>query len=734
MDPLVDLKLKSLPGTSDQNNETGSVFWNSLSRIWKPKSTATAKFHGPGTRLKFDRGETESPLVYACRGTLSEIPDASLIESGLPVSASGKPTEPLPYWPSYRSASPAQRSKYIDWILGGRCDPNIDLGYVFIYFYGLERRAIIERADHPMIVEEILRLLRIYGDSRSFRRYASSLLWTTVWMSLKSVPIPFNLISEAIAITDWTDETLNTCLAGFLKSGKPLPEELVYRLAQHDIRSPKSILVKRHSTMHQEAFLKKFRLRYPDGFVPKAGKKDRRLEYHPASMTLGRIHDVGGPLADERIPNVLGITSQFAPLVSIWSETIEDLKSYDRASKKAAEGQLTADMYEALPEYLQEGDHPHFEAWYELMNKSATEDGWIVLKAGALAIIEGLPERKKLTKGQSIELSVTAYHMGFAFEPDARITGKPLEWEQSLSIFPATDELSQDIASYHAAAVILELGIGIAAADGQIDELELGRLTSHLESQFDLSTQDSVRLEHLQYLLRRQPPTDFTIARSLQKHLNVKHRKLLGEFLVGIAAVDDEITGEEVKALGKAYRALGLAATDLNALLQTVTVQSSTEAIASPTERTFRLDINRINSIMQETALVTEFLRQAMRDEEMESESNAFRENDRPELAPPESPIISGVDSIEVNDDPPRDPNVTNPQFPDLPNHLHLFLKLVLAKDCWSRNELTELARDQKLMLLASVEQINEWSYDRYGDAILIDADDVFEVQSGLLS
>ena len=99
-------------------------------------------------------------------------------------------------------------------------------------------------------------------------------------------------------------------------------------------------------------------------------------------------------------------------------------------------------------------------------------------------------------------------------------------------------------------------GVGIAAADGQIDDIELGRLTSHLEAQFDLSTQDSARLEHLRYLLTKQPPIEFSAAKKLQKTLSLKQRKLVGEFLVGIAAADEQIAPEEVKALGKAYRAL----------------------------------------------------------------------------------------------------------------------------------------------------------------------------------
>lgn len=735
MDPFVELILKRDAVSPSQSDASNAGIWNALTRLWKPKSAATAKFYGPATILKVDRRVIDSPLVYVCKGTLQDIPDASLIESGLPVSSSGKFAEQLPYWPSYRAASPAQRSLYLDWLFGGRCDPNVELGYVFIYFYGLERRSLVDRADHSAIASEILRLLPLYGYSRSFRRYASSLLWTTIWLSLGAESVPPSVIRDALSTTDWSEETLNTCLACFAQYRRPLPNKLVYRVAQQDVRSPRSVLLKRHPDLHKEAFLKRLEVQFPGGFQARAGKRDRRLEYFPASATLGRIYDVGGPLAGERIPNVLGTPSQFSPLVSVWVQTIEDLKQYDRAHKKAAAGECTGDMYEALPEHLRSGDHPHFEKWCQLIDRSVTDDGWTISAVCEFAKIEDLPERKKLTKAQSIDLATTAAHMGFAFEPDPRITGKNYEWNQLVSVFPATEELSQDVASYHAAAVLLELGVGIAAADGQIDDIELGRLSSHLEAQFDLSSQDSARLEHLRYLFTKQPPREFSAAKTLQKTLPLKQRKLIGEFLVGIAAADEQIAPEEVKALGKAYRALGLSSADLDELLRSVTVEPSKPESQESSPSVFSLDLNRINAIMQETLQVTQFLRDAML-ADAEGDEIATAPNDR-EKAPTPALVVekpkpfspapatlakTAAPSVEGND-----------RFARLAVRLQPLLKAALAQDRWTRKALDEISRSHRLMLGAGIEQINEWSYEEFGDAIFVELDEEIEVQSRLL-
>jgi hypothetical protein len=88
----------------------------------------------------------------------------------------------LNYWSSYSGASPEARAAYLNWLATGRNKSSADLGYVFLYFYGLERRALYDahlsaaaKTDLPWIVAEIERLLAIYGHSGSFQTYAGSL-------------------------------------------------------------------------------------------------------------------------------------------------------------------------------------------------------------------------------------------------------------------------------------------------------------------------------------------------------------------------------------------------------------------------------------------------------------------------------------------------------------------------------------------------------------------------------
>jgi hypothetical protein len=89
----------------------------------------------------------------------------------------------LDYWPSYEGLTPIQRSTYLAWLADGRRYPAAPIGYVFLYFYGLERRALIDArgdpaaaAERPTIAAEVRRLLKLYGGNASFRGYATGLL------------------------------------------------------------------------------------------------------------------------------------------------------------------------------------------------------------------------------------------------------------------------------------------------------------------------------------------------------------------------------------------------------------------------------------------------------------------------------------------------------------------------------------------------------------------------------
>ena len=88
----------------------------------------------------------------------------------------------LHYWPEYGQIPPSSRAAYLMWLADGRSDPTGPVGYVFLFFYGLERRVLVDlgvdtsHAEIAAVAQEVRRLRSIYGSNRSFDSYAGAFL------------------------------------------------------------------------------------------------------------------------------------------------------------------------------------------------------------------------------------------------------------------------------------------------------------------------------------------------------------------------------------------------------------------------------------------------------------------------------------------------------------------------------------------------------------------------------
>ncbi|MDM4015114.1 tellurite resistance TerB family protein [Roseiconus lacunae] len=695
-----------------------------------PKSnlqTSSVVFCGPGDSIKFQvsvgKGDSieldvQDPLVYIANGPLHGRFDASLIDLSLPIaSTSINAQQSLPYWPNYYDCSAIQRGEYLSWLQGGRRDSDVELGFVFIYFYGLERRVLIDRADYVPIANEVMRLLLVYGKSNSFRRYGTSLLWTTIHLASHAGELPTKLLSNAIRVTKtWTDETLGICLGILHSKSILLPSRLARTIAQRDARSSSSVIVNRHEEEFNKLFKVKYRERFGKGLSLDVSKRAKRVDYYPASGSLLRnLHSDENPSIPPR-PDVFGKTAQFKPLIAIWEDSIESLRSFSREKKKSS-GEITANVYESLPPELRQGEHPEEEAWLNAWERNVDEDDWPIVPVSELAAIKQIARRDRLTKTQCGQILATADVIGFGVEPDARITGKNYRWDEKVTLFFHDGNVLDDPTGYAAASVLLRLGASIAEADGSIDAEELNFINEHLQGQFNLSEAESKRLDRLQYLLLHSRSGDNTIGKALAKRLSIKHRRLVGEFLVGVAASDEVICKAEQKALRKAYRSLDLDEAELDQLIHR---HETTGVNGDSQSDDLQLDLDAVSKIMAETHQVASLLRDAMADE------------DDDEIADESVSALSSTRSSAKDTAEPRSEVAADARFGSLDTRYHPLLHSILESTEWSSEAMRSLADEHGLMLIGAVEAINEWSTEEFGDW-LIEEGETFTIHAQLI-
>ena len=141
---------------------------------------AEMRWHGKGEKVSAGPFVLCDPLVYLSHGRPRDT-EASCIDLTLPVERpTVEPRGSLGYYPQYAAISPGQRANYIRWLASGRTASLDDIGYAFLYFYGLERRLLVEQQDLSPIVKEVVRLLETYTFSGSFDGYLSRFLSYTL--------------------------------------------------------------------------------------------------------------------------------------------------------------------------------------------------------------------------------------------------------------------------------------------------------------------------------------------------------------------------------------------------------------------------------------------------------------------------------------------------------------------------------------------------------------------------
>lgn len=166
----------------------------------------------------------------------------------------------LPYYPCYAKMDPEQRWIYLNWLEDIR--QKIDIGYAFIYYYGLERQLLTSNFNDSF---DEINLLRKFHDNKSFILYSSAaLLFTTIFKNeLDKLKLIYqNPFIDKIG----NDELLLNHFLGYDLSAKSL-----IQLA----KSIKTINLRYYKTepiAYEEVTNEQLNIRFQDPYFPFASK------------------------------------------------------------------------------------------------------------------------------------------------------------------------------------------------------------------------------------------------------------------------------------------------------------------------------------------------------------------------------------------------------------------------------------------------------------------------------
>ncbi len=678
---------------------------------------AAPKRFGPGAWIP--AGETvevsgvsiSGGLVYV--GTSLPTPtggnDPCLIDPSKSVASYGDYTErQMGYWPSYSEISPSARRAYLNWLAGGRQDPEADVGYVFIFFYGLERRAILDaskddaaKGDWPMIAAELRRLLDIYGaKSGSFQSYAGSLL---DWVSLAEHPEKAYL--KPIPSFPKTYELplyIRVALGQAAVDGVPVPAQLALAWAKLDptnyLRTPAT----RCAEEFEKLFVSKYHETFGEGLVLPRNKTKIKLVHRPASAGFRGYTDLS--LSFGNTPDVTVLTGPINKLRQVVEAATKELEPFSRYvgrnpdSRHALEGllQLPATLW---PEGAQKALHAL---------KARMGEGMIALSFQEL--LGSLDAKTTLTRDRTLALARALESLNIGIEPDVLGGAKLPKADEKVVLFsvPPGEVTSRSTPDYQAAALTLDLASAVAAADGEFSVEEMGYLRAQVQSWTHL-TPNHVRrlLAHLR-LLMTTPASLITLRRKLEP-LDAGAKETIATFMATVAQSDGNVSPTEVKMLEKVYKALGVEPKKVFSDVHAVAAGAKpTAAAAAKVEETgFKLDPARIAALQKDTEAVSALL------------SGIFKEESPPE------PVFA-------EPEPEGDVEPTLPGLLGLDEAHSALARLLLSRPEWTKDELGDAAADLDLMLDGAIETLNEAAFDLH-DIPFTEGEDVVTVNPELL-
>ena len=238
---------------------------------------------------------------------------------------------------------------------------------------------------------------------------------------------------------------------------------------------------------------------------------------------------------------------------------------------------------------------------------------------------------------------------------------------------------------------------------------EKAQMAGHIDANHSVTEAERARL-HANLAWMKAVPPDMNMLRNKLRSATDDARDALGQLAFVTASADGVISPDEIHVIERLYSMMGLdlarANVDMHALmsapeLETMQPADSTARVhdhlttrGKTPAGTVTLDPARITAVMADTARVSQVLGEIFAKDDDEDEDDVD-------------------DHIAEVDD----------EFSGL-DTLHRAVTLVLiTRSQWTEDEFATLANEYHLMAAGALETINEWAFNRFGDAVIEDYD-----------
>jgi len=697
----------------------------------RPKARAKAKSWVPaGKRVRVQGRNLPNGMLYVGSSLAGVSPYAStepaLIDPRLAVD-NGFPDvdgREMGYWPSYSEISPSSRAAYLDWLAAGR-PGGAHIGYVFLFFYGIERRILFDigemrRGDEEVqtLVAEVTRLLILYRHNRSFNRYASEFLALVRFLApdfdYKDLDPP-----RAKPGSDLPFD-LKIGLGSIVASGDPLPASWALSWLRLYPDTSLRTAARRCEREFDELFEIRYHETFGSGLIVRRNKTPLSFSYQPASSSFDSLVNVQA----DQLPDVGRLSRPVRQLQRLAESVTDELDQYSRWVGRHGERDSLGAIALLPPELVGARQSKELQ---DLRSKiDAALDGDETATVLTSEITDGFPSRKPevLTAKEAAAFAGLLDALGIGLVPDIRYSKVNFSNHTCVAIFRSADGHARPTDKFLAASILLQLGAAVGAADGTVTAAEEQLLATHLEQALELPLVDRTRLRaYLQWLL--QEPPKLNRMRSRIRLLSESERSLVARFVISVAGADGSVGSDEIKVLTRIYKLIGLKTEQLHRDIhelsagpstQPVTVIQPDESSAYKVPTPPEAYVAKADRVELDPELVAEIIRSTR--EVSDLLTDIFEE--------------AAKDEASVSHDGSRGPDEEIPaakaRVAKLMDPAQAELVQILAKrQSWTRSEFEHAATQIGLMPAGAMEVINDIAF-QCCDEPLLEGDEVLEV------
>lgn len=664
------------------------------------KADIASKWHKKNESVTV-KGYIINGLIYTGKaGGSNHVIDPSLKV----IDAADAQLERLNYWPSYSHITPQQRDVYLKFLASGACIPNTELGYVFLYFYGLETRLFKDEAlsEYDDIVGEVHRLRAVFlsGDkpSGSFDVYSKTFLASAFILKHKN-----EKLSELIDYNSpdfQTSQIINICISELVEDDKIIPAELILKWIRASYYCSR-ISYTRTKNEYDKLFVKLFNKKYPNGFRIKTRKTGFTPEYKACSGNFRKTIYKELPLVVTE-----SFYNQFDTLINECCNMLDEYSRHLCFGKSYIEDSLYSKVI--LPETLVKEDID-VSQYITKIRDDLADDSIKVISFAEFANI--FKNDTRVSKREYDNIASFHNNLGLGLIPSTDYGDKNPKPTDNIIIFELPDKktlnISQDFVEVRN---IVDLAVAVANADA-IHASELRIIHNLIDSYKSLSANETAILKKRIVFLERNPSYLRDIKSKL-KSINQGQKRALLNLLISIVLADGKISIQETKILKSIYSTFGYDKKQMYGdLHQFQTEQKDEPVLVSIGSDEATLKIPQ-NPKMQDSVLIDMEIVNKKRAETKnvaEVLSDIFRESEPEHIAIPK-------------------------EYQGMQGNLGEFFAILITQKKWQKDELENHAKKNSLFLGSALEKINDWSLENHEDTIVDDEGDTLTVNKELVA